>query len=383
MSSHNNIVIIGGGIIGCTTAYYLTHHPSYSPHSTTLTLLEPSVRGVAQGASGKAGGLVAKWAEPNVLAEISFSEHVRLAKELGGEEKWGWRYVQCASWEGRSEAIDVGEGGEYEEGVKKKKRTRMKKGKGGKLPDDLTWINSELTDEYEVLAPHGDTAQVHPYLFTSTMLDLALSKGLRVIQGRATSIHHDNGAVTGVSYTSTSAGGGSTTTTTTTATTLPATHVILATGAWSPIFLPTLPISGARVHSITIHPEVDSTITPHVLFTSIALSGTRTSVTPEIYPRPGPAKEVYVCGAPDSSPLPPTVDDVEVEEAMCARIHEYVGSISSELKEGKVMVRQACYMPMMSTGSGPIVGEADRIAKGLIVAAGHSCWVRKFFYFLN
>lgn len=68
-----NIVIIGGGIIGCTTAYYITRHPSFSP-AITVTVIEASAHGAAQGASGKAGGLVAKWAYPRELVDVSFSE---------------------------------------------------------------------------------------------------------------------------------------------------------------------------------------------------------------------------------------------------------------------------------------------------------------------
>lgn len=68
-----NIIIIGGGIIGCTTAYYITRHPSFTP-SITVTIMEASVKGVAQGASGKAGGLVAKWAYPRELVDVSFRE---------------------------------------------------------------------------------------------------------------------------------------------------------------------------------------------------------------------------------------------------------------------------------------------------------------------
>lgn len=67
------IVIIGGGIIGCTTAYYITRHPSFSSPST-VTILEASAHGAAQGASGKAGGLVAKWACPKDLVDVSFDE---------------------------------------------------------------------------------------------------------------------------------------------------------------------------------------------------------------------------------------------------------------------------------------------------------------------
>lgn len=68
-----NIVIIGGGIIGCTTAYYVSRHPSFSP-SVNVTILEASAYGAAQGASGKAGGLVSKQAYPEELVELSFRE---------------------------------------------------------------------------------------------------------------------------------------------------------------------------------------------------------------------------------------------------------------------------------------------------------------------
>jgi glycine/D-amino acid oxidase-like deaminating enzyme len=52
MAETKDIVIIGGGIIGCTTAYYLARHPKFPP-GAKLTILEPSADGVAAGASGK------------------------------------------------------------------------------------------------------------------------------------------------------------------------------------------------------------------------------------------------------------------------------------------------------------------------------------------
>ena len=85
-SDKKSIVIIGGGIIGCTSAYYITYHPSFSPDTTSVTLLEASF--IAGGASGKAGGLVAKWADPKELAKISYGEHEKLAQEHNGAERW-------------------------------------------------------------------------------------------------------------------------------------------------------------------------------------------------------------------------------------------------------------------------------------------------------
>lgn len=85
----------GGGIIGATTAYYLTRHPKFNPSLHTITLLEAS--SIAAGASGKAGGLLGMWAYPECLVPLSYRLHQELADQHGGAEKWGYRRVGCGS----------------------------------------------------------------------------------------------------------------------------------------------------------------------------------------------------------------------------------------------------------------------------------------------
>jgi glycine/D-amino acid oxidase-like deaminating enzyme len=53
MTEH--IIIVGAGIIGSTTAFYLSRARL---RPARITLIEASKHGPAQGASGKAGGLV-------------------------------------------------------------------------------------------------------------------------------------------------------------------------------------------------------------------------------------------------------------------------------------------------------------------------------------
>ncbi|KAI0350919.1 FAD dependent oxidoreductase [Trametes cingulata] len=382
-TTETNIVIVGGGIIGCTTAYYLASHPKFDRASTSITLIEASKEGVAQGASGKAGGLVAKWAYPKELVSVSFPEHVRLAEEHNGAQRWGWRFVNCGSWEGRGEALSSEAGSGVGAGGKRKSLEKTlglgdaapesaeakKKRAATGLPEDLNWVKPELTDAYSPMAPTGATAQVHPYLFTNSMLELAKERGVRFVQGKVTSVNVDSSGssrhVSGVTYVPLGAD---------TAEKLPATHVILAAGAWSPKIIPALPISGTRAHSITITPKPGTRIAPYVLFTEIAFpSGGRVQrVSPEIYARP--TDEVYCCGPGDDSPVPDTVDDVEVDQKACESIRQHVASISQELREGEVDRRQACFLPVVSVGGGPIVGEAEEIAKGLVIATGHTCW---------
>lgn len=367
------IVIIGGGIIGCTTAYYLTHHPSAS--TTKITLIEASVNGPAQGASGKAGGLVARWAYPKDIVGVSFEEHVKLATEHNGKDRWGWRYVKCGSWEGRSEELAPPE----QQGVRENRSLekelglpggqkptrqfhRSKKSEG--LPEDLLWVKEELTDSYTPMAKDGNTAQVHPYLFTTSMFKLAQDRGLNYINGKVTMILKKDGSVSGVEYVNP---------TTHETERISATDVILAAGAWSPSIIHELPIAATRAHSITVRPKEGVTIDPYVLFTEIEDPVTSTHSSPEIYARPD--NEVYACGPGDDEPLPPTVDEVVVDQASCDLIYSHVSSISQQLREGKVEKQQACYLPTVSTGGGPIIGEARQIAKGLFIGTGHTCWV--------
>ena len=88
-----NIVIIGGGIAGSTTAYFLATSPARSP-DTKITIVEGTK--IAAAASGYSGGFLAKdWhgAATSSLAALSFDLHAKLAKEFGGGEKWGYRTV--------------------------------------------------------------------------------------------------------------------------------------------------------------------------------------------------------------------------------------------------------------------------------------------------
>lgn len=220
------------------------------------------------------------------------------------------------------------------------------------------------------------TAQVHPYQFTTSMAELASEKGVKVQLGAAVdSINQSGNTVESVTYTDNS---------TSEKHTLPATDVVLAAGPWTQRVYPRAPISAMRAHSVTIRPSVP--VSAYALFTEISLPPNfgRTNtfqkskrahgeeVTPEIYARPN--NEAYCCGEGDRLvPLPKTTADVVTDDSRCQDIVDYVSSISDELRDGEVLVRQACYLPNVSAGDGqPLVGETG--VKGLLIAAGHTCW---------
>jgi glycine/D-amino acid oxidase-like deaminating enzyme len=354
----------GGGIIGCTAAYYLTRHASYDSTRHRITLLEATK--IASNASGKAGGLVALWAYPRSIVPLSFKLHEELAREHNGEERWGYRRIHAGELAAQAE-------NETRRTDSETPARARRLGAAG-IPDGLTWVDPSTVVSYSELGNPTNTAQVHPYRFTTSMAELAAEKGVKIVLGSVTGIEYTTvtgeeaaagggqplspkknttptKAVSGVTYTDTA---------TSIPHTIPATTVILAAGPWTPTLLPSLAIPAHRAHSITVRPTTP--ISAHALFTDLPPS------TPEIYPRPN--NEAYACGPTDTLvPLPATSALIAVDPERCADIKRQISTISPALRDGEVLVEQACYLP----GGGPWVGATGR-AQGEWVAAGHTCW---------
>lgn len=93
-----HIVILGSGIIGLCSAWYLLQSPDL-PNGSTVTIIENCTsKRIAPGASSQAGGFIAGgngsgWVgdASKDLARLSWTCHIELADKLDGREKWGWR----------------------------------------------------------------------------------------------------------------------------------------------------------------------------------------------------------------------------------------------------------------------------------------------------
>jgi len=387
-----DIVIIGGGIIGCTTAYFMTRHPAWNPELHSVTVLEATR--IAGGASGKAGGLLAVWAYPNNIVPLSFRLHQDLSLEHNGDEKWGYRRVSCGNVEikgrDRSELeAAAAAGGAPNIGTPLGKRAKQSKSawSGSGLPKDLDWILPELVQGYETMGGSRETAQVHPYQFTTSMMRLAEERGARLVIGSVTDINYcqasspspppaspaSNASSSGssfrgrqraesVTYLDKESGE---------EITIPATHTIIAAGPWTSRLFPAAPIDGLRAHSVTITPSLP--VSAYALFTEISSSSLPSPANPEIYARPN--NEIYVCGEGDMDvPVPDSTADVVVDEARCDELIAQVSSVSDHIRTGRVTRKQACYLPVLNIGGsgGPLIGETG--IEGLLLATGHSCW---------
>ena len=171
----------GGGIIGCSTAYFLTRHAYFNPKIHSIVILEASK--IAGGSSGKAGGLLAEWATPKCLAPLSFKTHAALAKKHGGDKIWGYRRVNCADVE--LQAQDVGHTAGATCGVKDDVIAQS-----AKIPSELDWLLPGSVKSYKELGIPRNSGQVNPYMMTKTLAELAEDHGTKIIIGSATAVDY-------------------------------------------------------------------------------------------------------------------------------------------------------------------------------------------------
>jgi glycine/D-amino acid oxidase-like deaminating enzyme len=313
---------LGGGIIGSTTAYYLTRHPKFDPTLHTITLLEATA--IAAGASGKAGGLLALWAYPDCIVPLSYRLHAELAEKHEGTKRWGYRRLKCGSFDARvtkarletlqrakpasisTEILDApikaGGNGETKDWEKlpKQNGTAESMLTESSLPPDLDWIDAVSVGTYQEMGVPGatETAQVHPYLFTTSIAALAQESGVEIrTNAKVTKINSSKVGVESVEYEDRQ--------TQTSHTIGQVTDVVVAAGPWTGGLLPRSRVEGLRAHSVVFNADVSA----YAVFTDIELPGDfipehrakvgqkrkhKGRVDPEVYARPD--GEVYACG---------------------------------------------------------------------------------------
>ncbi|KAL8999880.1 MAG: hypothetical protein Q9188_005794 [Gyalolechia gomerana] len=353
----------GGGAIGSSTAYFLTRHQLYNRTIHSVALLEASQ--IAGGSSGKSGGLLAAWATPKCIAPLSFKVHGELAKEHGGDKRWGHRNVYCAEVDLEAQDLDKAVDHSHLQGIRDDE---------GKCPKALDWILPKSLKTYKQIGTPRDSAQVNSYLYTTSMAKLAEDHGAQVIIGRATKINYseDSRRVVSVTYSV----NGSTTE-------LEATDVVIAAGPWTTNLFPRAKLLTPRGHSVVVKPSEN--LSPYILFPKIEPAPDTTLeglISPEIYPRPNDDLNsfdtVYASGPDDYDvSLPSSTEEVESDPQKCTAVWDALKSVSQQIHDGKIITKQACYKPQIRQHEedeevGPMVGPTG--IQGLWLATGHDEW---------
>ncbi|KAL9593429.1 MAG: hypothetical protein Q9179_005891, partial [Wetmoreana sp. 5 TL-2023] len=305
-------VIVGAGIIGTSTAYYLSQSKT-TPSS--IHLIESSPKLFAS-ASGYAAGFLARdWFSPASasLGRLSFDLHRKLAKEHNGYERWGYS---------RSTATSLAEtiGGDDDEDWLGEGTSRVKAAKRIAENDDTRPVWLAPRHGRPDIIDNGDgTAQVDPYELCQFLLSECKIRGVKLHHpAQATSVIRDpSGALSSIQIRSS---------TSSEEYTIPCTRLIIAAGAWTPQVFSTLfpsskiniPVSPLAGHSLLLRSphwpppylptvaSIDKTHTSrqqppcHALFTTDPLA----SYSPELFSRL-PAGHVYIAGLNNADiPLP-------------------------------------------------------------------------------
>ncbi|KAI4156250.1 MAG: hypothetical protein L6R39_001138 [Caloplaca ligustica] len=384
--------IIGAGIIGTSTAYYLSQ--SDTPPSD-IHLIESSPELFAS-ASGYAAGFLARdWfsAPSTSLGHLSFDLHKKLAEEHNGYGRWGYSRSTATSL---AETIGQGEGEDWlGEGT-----SRAKAAKTIAENDDTRPVWLATSQGRPDIIDKGDgTAQVDPYELCQFLLSECKKRGVKLHHpAKVTKVTRDpKGALTSIHIQSSQ---------TSEEYDISCTRLVLAAGAWTREVFRTLfptsklniPISSLAGHSLLLRskhwPPPSSNAFPqspeqtaegangskhhplvsqprcHALFTSDPLG----AYSPELFSRL-PSGHIYIAGLNAHYPLP----DLPTERQIDPRAIEVLKATSERLlgKGEFVVEREAlCWRPTTNRGT-PIVGPAKKGGEeeaGVWIAAGHGPW---------
>ncbi|KAL1875702.1 hypothetical protein VTK73DRAFT_9957 [Phialemonium thermophilum] len=384
-------VILGAGIIGVSTAYYLSdHQPPSSIH-----LVDPSPELFAS-ASGFAGGFVAKdWYAPDVseLGALSFEEHRRLAEAKGGREKWGYSPSTSISY-----APPSGDGRTSRRRGDEWLRQGSSRAETATVSVDDTegraapaWLRRAAGDRVERISEDGTTAQVDPLRLSRFLLQECLDRGVQLHHpATALRVHTDaRGELASVRI----ADSGSST-----ETDVPCTRLIVAAGVWTPrVFASLFPSSTLRIpitslagHSLVVESprwtrELEAAGC-HAVFTSRA-----EGYAPELFSWIGGG--IYIAGVNSSTtPVPEVAGSSKHDPEALARLRQTAKELLGPAAGGegdnddiKVIREGLCFRPVSSSGK-PIISRVEDkdlgagiktrpgADGGVFVVGGHGPW---------
>jgi glycine/D-amino acid oxidase-like deaminating enzyme len=402
-------IILGSGIIGVSTAYYLSLHPSYNPKTSPIYLIEATSEPF-QSASGYSGGFLAKdWFSPATasLGELSFRLHRELADQFDGKRKWGYAKSTALSMSVDEIRVSGKKQDWLVEGTSRQEVAMggvSEKEKGGLLRDDGSpaWITPQEGGSLEVISSDDGCAQVEPWLLCDFLRGQCEERGVKMILGaRATDAKKDEeGRVRELCIKKKVEGSEDA------EVELGCKNVLIAAGAWTPRVFETLfpesklriPIEPLAGYSIVVrsprytlaHDEEYSGA--HSVFCA---PGQHWKFAPEAISRTGREgqTEIYVAGLNSSTlPLPELATDLNKNEKARKELRQVTVQLSGASKEGadineddlEVVREGLCFRPV-APGGKPILCMVrdDKLGKdasrgsedgGVFVAAGHGPW---------
>lgn len=391
--------ILGAGIIGLSTAYYLAQHQPPS----TIHLVDPSPDLFAS-ASAFAGGFLARdWFGPAAasLGALGFDEHRRLAAAHDGARRWGYQGTTSLSYDAGGRGPGGGEAQERGEdwlftGASRASSAAVVVGNQEEGGADLVprWLQRNEGDSVRLIGDATTTAQLDPARLCRFLLDECRRQGVHV--------HHPARAVAVLTAAAADAheqlsgvriqagGKEEEEDTTTGATDIPCTRLVIAAGAWSgqvfselfPGAMTSLPISSLAGHSLLVRSRActEQDVQEggcHAIYTNV-----KPGYSPEMYSRAG--GEIWIGGLNSSTlPLPRLPAERKLQLEAIDELRATAAALLGRTSE--VTRASLCFRPVTPDGA-PIVarvgdewlggGVVTRPGGegGVFVATGHGPW---------
>ncbi|THH17409.1 hypothetical protein EW146_g3410 [Bondarzewia mesenterica] len=372
-----NVVIVGAGIIGVSTAYYLS---LLSP-STKIYIVEASPV-LFSSASGKAAGFLARdWFSKASasLGELSFDLHRKLAEDHNGGREWGYSSSTAYSISD-SQSTSAGKGEDWL--FSGTSRALMASGlaqKEGGAPDWLAVGREKGSAIVDMISDASSTAQVDPLLLSQFLL--------RQCQARNAKLYHP-ATPTGVVVSSSNVLTGLTIRTADgTKTTLPCDSLILTAGVWTPrVFSTLFPTATAELsisqlsgYSLVLRSPRwsedpyagDKSLGSHAAFTT----DTEAGFSPEIFSRAG--GDIYLAGLNTTAvPVADVTASVLPDPAEIDRLKKVARKMLGD-DELEILKEGFCHRPVTNSGT-PLLTSLGEDATGVSgkvwVAGGHGPW---------
>ncbi|KAI2634920.1 FAD dependent oxidoreductase [Hypomontagnella submonticulosa] len=372
-------VVLGAGIIGTSTAYYLSkHQPASSIH-----LVEPSPELFAS-ASGYAGGFLAKdWFSPASaeLGALSFEEHRKLAEKEDGARKWGYARstsISLSPATNSKKRVDVW----CRDGASRAEAASGDSSIGVAPP----WLRKQDGDTVDIISEGDTVAQVDPLQLSQFLLQKCLAAGVHLHHpAKAISIQTDmRNEISSICIANTQSS---------TETDIPCTNIVIAAGAWSPQVFATLfptsefalPVSSLAGHSLVVKsPRWAAEHEAHGCHAVFMTS--QPGYSPEIFSRIG--GHIYIAGLNSATaPLPVLATDSKgkIEKSAIEKLRGTVREVLGGDDDLEVVREGLCFRPVTDRGTpilsripdsclGPSVSARPAPEGGVYLAAGHGPW---------
>ncbi|TLD37630.1 fad dependent oxidoreductase superfamily [Venturia nashicola] len=382
----NTTVIIGSGIIGLSTAYYLSS-PASKTRPQNIHLVESSPE-LFIGSSGFAGGFLAEnWFAPTVasLGALSYSLHRSLATEHNGRERWGYCPSVALSLtqdtDDEAESAIGGNGPDWlRDGSSRATTAGSQEAGAGERPE---WLNSEA-GTLDGISEVGRVAQVDPRRLCEFLLEECLSRGVVLHQpARVVAItKNEENVLAGVVIQEEQG----------LEVKVACTHVLITAGSWTPLVFQSLfphstlkiPVFALAGHSLLVKSprwtRSQESGGCHAVFAADTLG-----FSPEIFSRLG--EEIYMAGLNSKMmELPANAADVTTREEDIEKLRQAARTILGiPQHENLEVIRESlCFRPITSSGRPVLSRVPDSELGGLythgggrggvFVSAGHGAW---------